>query len=415
MELLADVGGRPGLDCMGFCRYCYFKGGGEIAPFGCKNCFVFQKGCDYCSRAVKEDYAGFKPYQLVINEMNQSMQFTRESVDRITISGGGDLSCYPDLHELVESLSHYGVPINLGYTSGKGFTQDDEADFYIDRGVDEVSFTVFSTDPELRRKYMGDKNPEASLSVLRRFSECCKVYAAIILIPGVNDRDELERTLSDLEEMGVTGVLLMRFANTRSQGLILGNAPIMGADADVHTIEEFLAIVRKAANDYSFRITGTPLEDPLIGSPFAIRNDVSALSQLPEITKRATVLTSSTAMPRLAKVLQFRNDYVNVVDVAKDIGCLITIDDIMALDLSEVEETVFIPGRAFVHDTELKEVLCRDGVDRLVRRGPDRLTVDGEMSISMTKKEVIEFEIEAFTELIDHINAIGLPPEQPQT
>ncbi len=415
MELLADVGGRPGLDCMGFCRYCYFKGVGEIEPFGCKNCFVFQKGCDYCSRAVKEDYAGFKPYQLVINEMNQSMQFTKEPVDRITISGGGDLSCYPDLHELVESLSRYGVPINLGYTSGKGFTQDDEADFYIDRGVDEVSFTVFSTDPELRRRYMGDKNPEASLSVLRRFSECCKVYAAIILIPGVNDRDELERTLSDLEEMGVTGVLLMRFANTRSQGLILGNAPIMGADANVHTIEEFLAIVRKAANDYSFRITGTPLEDPLIGSPFAIRNDAGALSQLPEITKRATVITSSTAMPRLAKVLQFRNDYVNVVGVTKDIGCLITIDDVMALDLSEVEETVFIPGRAFVHDTELKEVLCRDGVDRIVRRGPDRLTVDGEMSISMTKKEVIEFEIVAFTELIDHINAIGLPPEQPKT
>ena len=415
MELLADVGGRPGLDCMGFCRYCYFKGVGEIEPFGCKNCFVFQKGCDYCSRAVKEDYAGFKPYQLVINEMNQSMQFTREPVDRITISGGGDLSCYPDLHELVESLSRYCVPINLGYTSGKGFTQDDEADFYIDRGVDEVSFTVFSTDPELRRRYMGDKNPEASLSVLRRFSECCKVYAAIILIPGVNDRDELERTLSDLEEMGVTGVLLMRFANTRSQGLILGNAPIMGADADVHTIEEFLAIVRKAANDYSFRITGTPLEDPLIGSPFAIRNDVDALSQLPEIKRRATVLTSSTAMPRLAKVLHFGNDYVNVVGVAKDIGCLITIEDIMALDLSEVEETVFIPGRAFVHDTELKEVLSKDGVDRIVRRGPDRLTVDGEMSISMTKKEVIEFEIDAFTELIDHINAIGLPPEQPKT
>jgi len=50
-----------------------------------------------------------------------------------------------------------------------------------------------------------------------------------------------------------------------------------------------------------------------------------------------------------------------------------------------------------------------------VRRGPDRLTVDGEMSISMTKEEVIQFEISAFSELIDHINVIGLPPEQPKT
>jgi len=142
---------------------------------------------------------------------------------------------------------------------------------------------------------------------------------------------------------------------------------------------------------------------------------MDALSQLPVITKEATVLTSRVAKPRLEKVLQFKNDYVNVVEVNKDIGCLITIDDIKALDLSTVKETVFIPGRAFVHDTELKEVLSRDGVDRLIRRGPDRLTVDGEMSISMTKEEVIQFEISAFSELIDHINAIGLPPEQPKT
>jgi len=180
---------------------------------------------------------------------------------------------------------------------------------------------------------------------------------------------------------------------------------------DVHTVEEFLAIVRKAASDYPFRITGTPLEDPLIGSPFAIRNDASALRELPAITKEATVLTSRIARDRLEKVLRFENDYVNVVGVAKDIGCLITIDDVRALDMSEVKETVFIPGRAFVHDTELKEVLSGGGVDRLVRRGPDRLTVDGEMSISMTKEEVIKFEIGAFTELIDHINAIGLPPD----
>lgn len=413
MEILADIGGKPGYDCMGFCRYCYFKGVGEIEPFGCKNCFPFQKGCDYCTNAVREAYAGFKPFQLVINEINRSMHFSKQKADRITISGGGDLSCYPDLRELVDSLSVYGVPINLGYTSGKGFNQGDEADYFIDRGVAEVSFTVFSTDPAMRKKYMGDKAPEASLSVLRRFAECCTVYAAIVLIPGVNDDSELQKTLSDLEEMGVAGALLMRFANNREQGLILGNAPIM--DLTTHTVEEFLAIVRKTADDYSFRVAGTPLEDPLIGSPFAIRNDRDALSQLPQITKEATVLTSSTAGPRLAKILQFENDYVNVVGVNKDIGCLITIEDIMALDLSEIRETVFIPGRAFVHDTELAEVLSRDGADRLVRRGPDRLTVDGEMSISMTKEEVIAFEISAFCELIDYINAIGLPPDRPKT
>lgn len=39
------------------------------------------------------------------------------------------------------------------------------------------------------------------------------------------------------------------------------------------------------------------------------------------------------------------------------------------------------------------------------------LTVDGEMSISMTKEEVILKEIEAFTELIQTINIIGTKPK----
>jgi methanogenesis marker radical SAM protein len=412
MDVLADIGGKPGHDCMGFCRYCYFKGVGEIEPFGCKNCFPFQKGCEYCTNAVREEYYGFKPFQVVLNEVNQAIRFSNQEIDKITISGGGDISCYPDLRRLVDALSSYGAPIDLGYTSGKGFENDDDADYFIERGVNEVSFTVFSTDPALRKKYMGDKTPEASLSVLRRFAECCKVYAAIVLIPGVNDGDELQKTLSDLEDMGVTGVLMMRFANSREEGMILGNAPIM--DVATHTVDEFLAIVRKVAEDYSFRVTGTPLEDPLIGSPFAIRNDSGALAELPQITKEATVLTSRVAAPRLAKVLQHENDYVNVVSVGKDIGCLITIEDIMALDLAEVKETVLIPGRAFVHDTEIKTVLSGDGIDRLVRRGPDRLTVDGEMSISMTREEVIRFEVSAFTDLINHINAVGLPPDQPK-
>ncbi len=100
---------------------------------------------------------------------------------------------------------------------------------------------------------------------------------------------------------------------------------------------------------------------------------------------------------------------MNVVSVDKDIGCLITIEDLKNLELANVKETVLIPGRAFVHDPEAKAVLSRDGVDRFVRRGPDMLSYDGEMSISMTRQEVLNFEIEQFIELINQINAFGLP------
>ncbi|NPE31571.1 methyl coenzyme M reductase-arginine methyltransferase Mmp10 [Methanococcoides sp. SA1] len=408
MEIVADVGGNPGVDCRGFCSYCYFKKVKDVPAFGCKHCFPFSKGCDYCTRGVKELYSGFKPAQYVMGDVSQAIHFSSGELDKITISGGGDVSCYPELKELVHFLSQFKKPIHLGYTSGKGFTSEDDAAFFIENGVTEVSFTVFATDPEIRGKYMNDPEPEISLAVLREFCANCEVYGAIVVIPGINDGAVLEKTLSDLEEMGATGAILMRFANSREEGLILENAPIMN-NIKTQTVDEFTQIVREAASKHDLRITGTPLEDPLIGSPFAIRLHDDLLAQLPEVRKKATILTSKVAAGRLSEIFDKLGGTVNVIGLNKDVGCLITIDDLNGLDLSEVTETVLIPGRAFVHDPEAKAVLSADGVDRIVRRGPESLTVDGEMSIGMTEKEVLEIEFENFTDLIDHINVIGMP------
>ncbi|MCE8428639.1 MAG: methanogenesis-associated radical SAM protein, partial [Candidatus Methanoperedens sp.] len=129
-------------------------------------------------------------------------------------------------------------------------------------------------------------------------------------------------------------------------------------------------------------------------------------------TKEATIITGEVAAPLIAEIFDKLGGLVNVVAVAKDIGCLITIDDVKNLDFSQIKETVFFPGRAFVHDPEIKKVLSSDGIERLVRRGPDLLTVDGEMSISLTKKEVLSKEIEAFTEFIKTINVLGTNPKK---
>ena len=411
MEITADVGGNPGIDCKGFCTYCYFKKVKENPPFGCKYCFPFKKGCDYCTRGVREAYSGFKPGQYVFQELYQRLRMGPDDIDKITISGGGDVSCYPDLRELVANVAQFGLPIHLGYTSGKGFDKGDEAEFFIEYGVTEVSFTVFATDPELRKEYMRDPEPEAALEVLHQFCQHCDVYAAIVLIPGVNDGEVLDRTLTDLVEMGAKGAILMRFANRTEEGLILNNAPVMEG-IETHSIEEFVQIVREADEKHNIRITGTPLEDPLIGSPYAIRNETEALDRLPVVRKDATILSSRASKDRLQEIFTNLESTVNVVAVNKDIGCLITIEDLEELDLSDVKETVVIPGRAFVHDPEATKMLSRDGVSRFVRRGPEMLTYDGEMSIGHSKEEILEFEIEQLTELINEINAIGLTIDQ---
>ena len=407
MEILADIGGRPGHDCRGFCRYCYFKGVKDVPPFGCKYCMPFQKGCNYCTRSVKEGYSSFKPLSMVAQEVRQAVYFNKE-ISKFNVSGGGDVSCYPELKPLIKFLWQYKLPIHLGYTSGKGLNKED-ARFFIDNGVNEVTFTVFATDPELRRIYMNDKTPEDSLDALRILAEKCTVYAAAVIVPGVNDGAVLLRTCEDLEKMGVKGLILMRFANSVEHGLILDNAPVIEGVVP-HSKQEFKEIVDDIRNKFSFRVTGTPLYDPETGSPFAIRNEPEALLKLPKVTKEATIITGEVAAPLLQEIFDSLGGLVNVIPVKKDIGCLITIEDIKALELSRLKETVFFPGRAFVHDPEIKKILSGDGIERLVRRGPDLLTVDGEMSISMTRAEVITREIEAFTEFIQMINVLGTTP-----
>ena len=405
MEILADVGGRPGLDCKGFCSYCYFRGVKGVRPFGCKYCMPFQKGCDYCSRAIVEGYPGFKPLDAVLFDVAQKCMGSIP--DKVTISGGGDLSCYPDLLPLARMVGQGMVPISLGYTSGKGFKSADQAEALVKEGVNEVSFTAFSTNPELRRKYMGDRSPEIALANLKTFCESCEVYCAAVLIPGVNDGAELEKTCNDLEEMGAKGLILMRFANAREHGLILGNAPIIPGIVP-HTVEEFREIVTETAKRHRFRVTGTPLWDPVTGAPFALAGHPEAISLLPGLRRGATVITGSVAAPLLRSIFKHIGKKVNVVAVNKDVGCLITIEDFKNLDLAGVMGTVIIPGRTLAHEKEIKRVLSRDGQDRTVVRGPDRLTVDGEMSISMKAEEVLDLEIEAFGELIEAINAMGV-------
>ncbi|MCP1661897.1 MAG: methanogenesis marker radical SAM protein [Methanocalculus sp. MSAO_Arc1] len=407
VQLTVDIGGRPGLDCRGYCSYCYFRHMKNLdtPPFGCRYCLVVLKGCEYCTRGVREEYSGFKPLREVADAVLADIQSLRGEITRITISGGGDPSCYPDFRDLIELLASLEAPLHIGYTSGKGFDDPDIADFLIESGLAEISFTVFAADPDLRRQYMHDPSPDASLEVLRRLAEKIDVYAASVVLPGVNDGDVLLETCRWLEQQGVKGHILMRFANASDQGLILGNEPII-ADQNVQSVKEFAAMVATAAGSCRMKVSGTPLLDTEFDSPFAIRNEPDLLSLLPRIEGSATVVTGSVAAPFIRDILSACGGG-DVVAVAKEIACLITADDLATLDLFLLSDTVIIPGRSFVFLPEAESILSRDGKARQVIRGPETLTADAETSMGMTREGVLEMEISGFSDLIRLINQYG--------
>lgn len=408
-QLTVDIGGRPGIDCRGFCEYCYFKRVKDVPPLGCRYCLPFKKGCDYCSRSVQEHYSGFKSFRDIADDTLARLNVLNEDVSRVTISGGGDPSCYPRFRELIELLSSMEAPLHIGYTSGKGFDSPKIAKFLIDNNMSELSFTVFSTNPSLRKRYMHDPSPEVSLKILDELCGAIDVYAAAVVLPGINDGDRLMETCQWLEDRGAKGIILMRFANSRENGLILGNEPVIKGQR-VHTPEEFRDMVTDIAGCFrTLKISGTPLWDPKIGSPFTLLNEPDLIAKLPRITRKASIITGSVAAPFIRDVLLQCGSGASVIPVTKDIACLVTIEDLQNLDLSTLQKTVIIPGRAFVHDREASAVLSADGIERVVVRGPETLTADAETSMGMTRNEVLSLEMEGFADLIRVINQFGQP------
>ena len=412
MQIVADVGGIPGKDCRGFCKYCYFRKVKPIEPLGCKDCFSGKVGCPQCNEGVTETKNEFKMPFFVVNEVQTTLMMTNlnDKNLKVNISGGGDVSCYPHLEELTGTLYQFEIPMHLGYTSGKGIDDGNIATRLINHGVDEVTFTLFSDNPDLRAKWMLDPNPEESLKAAKLFAESTELHAATIVLPGINDGDILHQTCSTLEDWGAKALILMRFANTTNQGLILGNGPII-KDITPHTVEEFQKLVEDINKQYNLRVTGTPVCDPETGAPFALAdldNEIY-LQFIQEITGEATIISSRIAAPYIEKIFNSLGaDDVNVVATKKDIACLITKEDFEDLDLGDIKETAIIPGRCFIHQNDAERILSADGIERIVGRGPEKLSVDGEMSGTLSQENVIEKELELFRDLVEAINFFGM-------
>lgn len=408
---MADVGGIPGKNCRGFCEYCYFKKVTQKKVLGCKNCPPGQIGCPHCTTDTNMTRDYFPPYQ-VLSSLQTNIFQTRLPKDTlVNITGDGDVSCYPHLLELTKGIHDMGLPIHLGYTSGKGIDDVSTVDKLINNGVIETTYTAFSTDAKLREKWMHDPTADVSIQALKRFCESCDVHAASIIIPGVNDGDILAKTCADLESWGAKALILMRFANTANQGLILNNGPIIPGIKE-QTLTEFENLVRETAKNYNLRVTGTPVCDPETDAPYALSKDKNKeyLEILTPVRAEATIVTSKISAPYIEKIFENLNaaDYVNVVSTSQEIACLITEHDLREIDLNEVKDTVIIPGRCYVHDLVAEKIFRSDGKFRLIHRGPDMLTADGEMSGTLSKNDVLKQELMAFEDLIELINYMGV-------
>lgn len=416
IEILSLVGGNPGIDCGGFCEFCYFKRVDykklNNSSIGCRYCPPIQMECDYCYSKIKIVKSGFKHPSEVLKEfqkelfMQELLGFLNLKDLKVNVGSWADILNYPYLNELISYFKELELPVNLGYTSGKSIHNEKIAENIISMGVDEVSFSVFSIDPAKRKKWMNDKTPEESLKALKLFCETIDVNCSTVVIPDVIDRADIFRTCSIMEDWGVKMFILSRFANFKNQGLILNNKPTIEGK-NTHSIDDFHELVKDVANEFNFRIIGLPASDPKNDIPFIISRAKykKYLEELPPINSRATLLTSKLAAPYLKKIFEVidEDNLVNIINVDKEIADLITHEDIAQINLNEVKNKVIVPGGALIRDEQLKKLFNNDGKQRIIIRGPQVLS-PFDLYGDMDKEELIKGELNAFRILIERIN-----------
>ncbi len=77
-----------------------------------------------------------------------------------------------------------------------------EIDRIIRYRISPINVSVHTTDPELRKMMLNNKNAGKIMDYLERLKEGgIEVKAQIVLCPGINDGERLERTLKDLAEL----------------------------------------------------------------------------------------------------------------------------------------------------------------------------------------------------------------------
>lgn len=79
---------------------------------------------------------------------------------------------------------------------------EEEIDRIIQYRISPINISVHTTNPELRIKMLKNKNAGKVYDILKRFHEVrLEVNCQIVLVPGINDGEELKRTLNDLHKL----------------------------------------------------------------------------------------------------------------------------------------------------------------------------------------------------------------------
>ena len=274
-----------------------------------------------------------------------------------------------------------------------------EAQRIIDLRISPINVSVHATDPKLRCAMLGNKNAAKSLDYMRAFAEAgISMNGQIVLVPGFNDGEQLQRTMADMAAWGFSSCSIVPVGLTKSREKLAKLRPVNREEARA-VIAQVEAFAAQCLEQYGSRkffcsdefyiraelplpeeeayegyvqiengvgmlrslITefesGLKLEDePVEATPYTIATGVSARPFLAELAKQA-----EEKLGVRGQVLAIQNDFFgHTIDVAG----LITGGDLIAqLKGRDLGQRLLIPvnmlrhgGDVFLDDLRVEDV-----------------------------------------------------------
>ena len=134
--------------------------------------------------------------------------FTNPLIDKAKSCRNKCMFCFVDQlpPNMRETLYFKDDDSRLSFLQGNFITltnmSDEEINRIIEYRLSPINVSVHTTNPELRIKMLNNKNAGRVYDILKRFKAAkLEVNCQIVLVPGVNDGEELNRTLSDLRNL----------------------------------------------------------------------------------------------------------------------------------------------------------------------------------------------------------------------
>ena len=195
------------------------------------------------------------------------LTFTNPLIDSARSCTNKCIFCFIDQlpKGMRETLYFKDDDSRLSFLQGNFITltnlSEEEIDRIIEYRISPVNVSVHTTNPELRKKMLCNKNAGKLYGILERFSSVnIGMNCQIVLVPHVNDGAELERTLRDLSALypNVNSVAVVPIGVTKfRQGL--------------HPVETFNHDTSEALVDIIGKMQGEFLEK--LGTRFVFASD----------------------------------------------------------------------------------------------------------------------------------------------